>query len=106
MVCGHEKTYCRICQANNNGFCTRENKQVMELYDAWRKRRVRKVEKKLRENSENFNYGEVKEICNKVHDDRINIETHYGIEQMNKLKTLMEDWKYIDIEYLTDFAFR
>lgn len=42
-MCIRSKTYCKICDNNQNGWCTWVDKSVDEIYQQWEKRRKKKM---------------------------------------------------------------
>lgn len=42
-ICIRSKTYCKVCDRNQDGWCTWVDKSVDEIYQQWEKRRKKKM---------------------------------------------------------------
>lgn len=55
-ICIRSKTYCKICDNNQNGWCTWVDKSVDEIYLQWEKRRkaYKKENEELKQQCKDF----------------------------------------------------
>ena len=101
ISCGREKTRCKSCEDNVNGWCKRVDRSVDELYKQWFNQRRYRVRKKLDDNEIFFREETYEFITNNI-DVIFNSElkSKEHIQAMNKLAELLRRWKYIDVEFL------
>lgn len=100
--CGVEKSHCKNCRHQTDGYCRITKKSVDEMYHKWFSNRKSRVKRKYKDNFERFDREKFVELMGKYNDISSEINNKETIKFLNKLASVMSYWLYVDEEFFDE----
>lgn len=100
-MCRREKSECKSCSENKDGFCVRTERNVDDMYKQWLSSKKSKIRKKIRQNERFFD----EKLADNIYGwatclSTAEMESVDYMKAMNALKLLIDGWRIIDIDTL------